>query len=110
MVIHQNDPILPLVGGLNGTNLSTGGIIAVVAHEKNGLFFSTVCFILGPDAHPPNPMNVPAFIVMKSDVVLLPAGIHTLCAARPTLGEIDDHPPPLPNQNTLGLGKLTGAG
>jgi hypothetical protein len=67
----------------------------MVAEHRNHLLAGVFRVTL-LDPNLPDPMNVPAFVSMKSHVVLLPAGLHTGCALRLALVEINHHSPFMP--------------
>jgi hypothetical protein len=92
MMVHNDDPICALVGSLHGTNLGTGGIIAVVTEHRNLLLLMVLSTSLS-DPHLPDPVNVPAFVSKEGHIVLISAGVHASRTLGLTLVEIDHHSP-----------------
>jgi hypothetical protein len=88
VVIHYDYAVIALVCGLDGANLGAWWLITVVAQQNHRLlagFRAGLVFNLDF----PDPVYVPAIVVMKSHVILIPARFQACRAARSALVEID---------------------
>ena len=92
VVIHNDNAVIALIGSLNGTDLSTRGVLAVVAEQDHG-FFGGLGADFAFDADFPDPVDIPSFVFVRNHVVLVTASVDTRGAARPALIEVNDHPP-----------------
>jgi hypothetical protein len=108
MMIHNNNAVIPFIGCLNGTNLGTGGIIAMIAEQDDRLSFGFRTIFL-VQINLSDPVDIPAVIPEKGDIVFMPAGIQTCRASRAALIEINYHAPPASGRHKFGTG-LAGFG
>jgi hypothetical protein len=92
MMIYDNYTVIPFVSGLHRTDLSTRGVIAVIAKEEHGLLVGIgAVLFLEPDFS--NPVYIPSCIPEISHVILMPACVQASGATGATFIEIDYHSP-----------------
>jgi hypothetical protein len=74
MMVNDNDAVFPLVSGLHRTDLRTWWVVTVIAQQEHRLLI-VVLGVLATDIDLPDPVDIPSLVVVKSHVVLVPAGI-----------------------------------
>ena len=76
VMIHNHNPVLTLICCLNRANLSTRWVFTLVAQKDNVLFLNR-CSNLILEFYLSYPVNIPAVVIVESDIVFKATGSET---------------------------------